>query len=48
MLSVHKFRNSDHPNAVDVDGDGLFNNKLYSGVVKTPFQPSNLNGLYAC
>lgn len=40
LLSVHKFRNSANPNAVDVEGDGIYNNKLYSGVGKTPFQPS--------
>lgn len=29
-----------NPNVIDVQSDGLYNNNLYSGVGKTPFQPA--------
>ena len=29
-----------NPSAVNIQADGCYNNALYSGVGKTPFQPS--------
>ena len=40
LIDINKYRNQTNPNAIDIEGDGIFNNKLYSGVGKTPFQPS--------
>ena len=34
-----------NPATVNVQSDGCYNNALYSGVVKTPFQPST-QGIY--
>lgn len=33
-----------HPeNEIDVEGDGCYNNPIFSGVNKTPFQPATQN-----
>ena len=40
LMEVNKFRNTSNPAAIDVEGDGLYNNPLYSGVGRTPFQPA--------
>ena len=40
LIDINKYRNQTNPNAINIEGDGIFNNKLYSGVGKTPLQPS--------
>ena len=40
LIDINKYRNQTSPNVIDIEGDGIFNYKLYSGVGKTPFQPS--------
>ena len=40
LIDINKYRNQTNPTAIDIEGDGIFNNKLYSGEGKTPFQPS--------
>ena len=40
LLKANRYRNETNDRAIDVEGDGIYNNKLYSGVGKTPFQPS--------
>ena len=34
LSEVNKYRNQANTNAIDIEGDGIFNNKLYSGVGK--------------
>ena len=40
LFAANIYRNEGNITAVDVEGDGIYNNKLYSGVGKTQFQPS--------
>ena len=39
LKTINKMRG--HPEShIDVEGDGCYNNPLYSGIGKTPFQPA--------
>lgn len=40
MVEINKLRGRKNPNAVSLQGDAAYNNPLYSGIGKTPFQPA--------
>ncbi len=40
LVEINKLRGSDTPEAVSLQGDGMYNNPLYSGVGRTPYQPA--------
>ena len=40
LLQINKLRGLSNPENINVQSDGMYNNPLYSGVGKTPFQPA--------
>ncbi|CAG2207354.1 unnamed protein product [Mytilus edulis] len=40
LINIKKLRGAENPSAVSLQGDGAYNNPLYSGVGRTPFQPA--------
>ena len=40
LVDINKLRGRKDPNAVSLQGDGAYNNPLYSGIGRTPFQPA--------
>ncbi|CAC5400695.1 unnamed protein product [Mytilus coruscus] len=40
LIHIKKLRGADNPSAVSLQGDAAYNNPLYSGVGRTPFQPA--------
>ena len=47
IKEINKLRGN-VPNVVNVEGDGMYNNPLYSGVGKTPFQPATQSTYVIC
>ncbi|CAC5371163.1 unnamed protein product [Mytilus coruscus] len=40
IIEINKLRGKENPHAISVQMDGMYNNPLYSGVGRTPFQPA--------
>ena len=40
LVDVNTLRGHESPHTISVQGDGMYNNPLYSGVGETPFQPA--------
>lgn len=40
LIQVNKLRGLENPNEINVQCDGMYNNNIYSGIGKTPFQPA--------
>ena len=40
LLNLNKIRSFDESHPISVSGDARYNNRLESGVEKTPFQPA--------
>ncbi|VDI21388.1 Hypothetical predicted protein [Mytilus galloprovincialis] len=40
IVEINKLRGKENPHAISVQMDGMYNNPLYSGVGRTPFQPA--------
>ncbi|CAG2205598.1 unnamed protein product [Mytilus edulis] len=40
IVEINKLRGKKNPHAISVQMDGMYNNPLYSGVGRTPFQPA--------
>jgi hypothetical protein len=45
LLNLNKIRGFNESQPISVSGDARYNNRLESGVGKTPFQPLHLYGL---
>ena len=40
LVEINKLRGRENPHAVSLQGDAAYNNPLYSGIGRTPFQPA--------
>ena len=40
IIEINKLRGKENPNQISLQTDGMYNNPLYSGVGRTPFQPA--------
>lgn len=40
IIEINRLRGKEDPNTISVQMDGMYNNPLYSGVGRTPFQPA--------
>lgn len=40
IIEINRLRGKEDPNIISIQTDGMYNNPLYSGVGRTPFQPA--------